>query len=79
MKAFAMGKDYLCNSGDVCVVDHDINELDAYIKIKEMQSDRSSFEEGMSLDEIAEIASNRMIDLIREQLDMHVKSKCLSI
>ncbi len=44
-----------------------------------MQSDRSSFEEGMSLDEIAEIASNRMIDLIREQLDMHVKSKCLSI
>ena len=73
MKAFTIGKDCLFNVDNVNHVDHGMNALNTYIKVKQQQNDKTSFEDGMSFDEITEIASNRIANIIKEQLDTHVQ------
>ena len=68
-----MGTLLQSDAGYLFALDNDVimnepNELDAYIKSKRIQECKDSLEDGMSLDEISVVVSNRLVDLIKKQL-----------
>lgn len=67
-----MGTLLQSDAGYLFALDNDVimnepNEY-AYIKSKRIQECKDSLEDGMSLDEISEVVSNRLVDLIKKQL-----------